>query len=89
MPKRKTADLDLTVPAEPKKKRVAAKTSPATPTHKHTAKKTVEPVAEPVRTATREDIARLAYSYWEQRDFQPGSPEEDWFRAEKELLKLA
>lgn len=41
------------------------------------------------RTPTREDIAMLAYSYWEQRGYQGGSPEEDWFRAELELLKLA
>jgi hypothetical protein len=32
-----------------------------------------------------EAIARLAYSYWEARGCQGGSPEEDWFRAEQEL----
>ncbi len=30
-------------------------------------------------------IAALAYSYWEARGFEGGSPEEDWFRAEREL----
>jgi hypothetical protein len=34
---------------------------------------------------TREDIAELAYSYWEARGFQGGSPWDDWFRAEEEL----
>jgi len=34
-----------------------------------------------------EDIARLAYSYWETRGCPFGSPEEDWFRAEMELLR--
>ena len=34
-----------------------------------------------------EDIARLAYSYWEARGCPLGSPEEDWFRAEMELLR--
>lgn len=34
-----------------------------------------------------EEIARLAYSFWEARGFQGGSPEEDWFRAEEELRK--
>jgi hypothetical protein len=34
---------------------------------------------------TREDIAALAYSYWEARGFQGGSPQEDWLRAEQEL----
>jgi hypothetical protein len=33
----------------------------------------------------REEIARLAFSYWESRGRQGGSAEEDWLRAEKEL----
>ena len=32
-----------------------------------------------------EEIALLAYSYWEARDRQGGSAEEDWLRAEQEL----
>jgi hypothetical protein len=32
-----------------------------------------------------EQIAALAYSYWEARGRQGGSPEEDWLRAEREL----
>ncbi len=35
----------------------------------------------------RERIAILAYSYWEARGHQGGSPEEDWFRAEREVLR--
>ncbi|MBZ5622715.1 MAG: DUF2934 domain-containing protein [Acidobacteriia bacterium] len=31
------------------------------------------------------EIAKLAYSYWEARGRQDGSPWEDWFRAEREL----
>ena len=34
----------------------------------------------------RETVARLAYSYWEARGFTGGSAEEDWLRAERELL---
>jgi hypothetical protein len=34
----------------------------------------------------QERIALLAYTYWEQRGRQGGSPEEDWFRAEREIL---
>ena len=30
-------------------------------------------------------VARLAYSYWEARGCQGGSPEADWLRAEQEL----
>jgi hypothetical protein len=33
----------------------------------------------------QQEIASLAYSYWEARGCQGGSPEEDWFRAEDEL----
>jgi hypothetical protein len=36
---------------------------------------------------SREEIARLAYVYWEARGRQHGSPDEDWYRAEFELLR--
>ena len=35
---------------------------------------------------TFDEIAKLAYSYWEARGYQGGSEEEDWLRAERELL---
>ena len=38
------------------------------------------------RAATHEEIARLAYDFWEARGRPLGSPEEDWFAAEQELL---
>ena len=34
---------------------------------------------------TQEQIAALAYTYWESRGYQGGSSEEDWLRAENEL----
>ena len=34
----------------------------------------------------QEAVARLAYSFAEARGFAGGSPEEDWLRAEQELL---
>jgi hypothetical protein len=34
-----------------------------------------------------EEIAKLAYSYWEQRGCQGGSELEDWLRAERELMR--
>ena len=56
------------------------------------------PVAEPEVLSTfiavaseapadsyRDAVARLAYSYWEARGCQGGSPETDWLRAEQEL----
>jgi len=36
-------------------------------------------------TPTHDEIAALAYSYWESRGRSGGSPWEDWFRAEREL----
>jgi len=36
-----------------------------------------------------EQIARLAYSYWQARGCREGSPDEDWLRAEAELRKQA
>jgi len=38
---------------------------------------------------SHEEIARLAYSLWEARGCQGGSPEEDWLRAEQELRQRA
>lgn len=43
------------------------------------------PAESPVTAPMFEEIARLAYSYWEARGYQGGSPEEDWLRAESEL----
>ena len=33
------------------------------------------------------EIAALAWSYWEARGFQGGSPEDDWYRAQAELTR--
>jgi hypothetical protein len=33
----------------------------------------------------RDQIAKLAYQYWQERGCPGGSPEEDWLRAEREL----
>jgi hypothetical protein len=35
------------------------------------------------------EIAALAFSYWEARGRQGGSPIEDWIRAERELRRKA
>jgi hydroxyethylthiazole kinase-like sugar kinase family protein len=54
-----------------------------------TAKK--QTVAEKVKatTPTHEEIAQLARQYWEQRGYHDGQAEQDWLRAEQELLKMA
>ena len=35
-----------------------------------------------------DEIAKLAYFYWEERGCGGGSPEGDWFRAERDLKWL-
>jgi hypothetical protein len=39
-----------------------------------------------VSAPTHEEISRLAYAYWEARGREHGSAENDWYRAERELL---
>jgi hypothetical protein len=39
----------------------------------------------PEITPAQEEIAKLAYSLWQARGSNGGSPEDDWFRAEQEL----
>ena len=52
---------------------------------------TEEALSSEELTSEHERIARQAYSYWQERGFPEGSPEEDWFRAEQvfQLGKLA
>jgi len=48
--------------------------------------------AQPVRPAyepSHQEIAALAYSYWEQRGCQGGSSDEDWARAQRALRQRA
>jgi hypothetical protein len=52
--------------------------------------KAAAPVAvETVKLSAHDQIAQIAYGYWEARGFQPGSPEQDWMRAEQEYLLQA
>jgi hypothetical protein len=62
--------------------------APAKP--RKTAAKKVK-AAKPVLTArpSHEEIEKLARSYWEQRGHQDGFAEQDWLRAEQELLGMA
>jgi hypothetical protein len=68
--------------------KVKKATAPAKP-RKPAAKK--EKAASPSRSAMppREEIEKLARAYWEQRGYQDGFAEQDWLRAEQELLKKA
>jgi len=75
--------------------------SAARPVYQETSEPIATPTADPLAPAeaaseasaipepASEEIARLAYSYWEARGRQGGSAEEDWFRAEQELRARA
>ena len=52
-----------------------------------TKKVVIEPGTLPGDPSAYQEIAALAYSYWEARGYQGGSAEEDWLRAEEELRK--
>jgi hypothetical protein len=72
-----------------------AETSPTPVTESSVAESTTQVTAIPETTAaptaqpSYEDISLLAYSYWEARGYQGGSPDEDWRRAEQELRARA
>jgi hypothetical protein len=40
-------------------------------------------------TPTHQEIARLAEQYWAERGRQDGQAEQDWLRAERELMQMA
>jgi len=80
MASKKTSSKNIVVsaaPASPRKRTVHPRPSLS-----------VSPA--PVAAAPSQDeIASLAYLYWEARGYQGGSPEEDWLRAERELRARA
>ena len=84
MPRKRISENDLVVSAAAPPRR-----KPATAKHaKHSAspaEKPPESAAAAARQPSRDEIASLAYSYWEARGYAGGSSEEDWLRAEREL----
>jgi hypothetical protein len=80
-------------PAKPRTTAGAAKTAkqaaPKNTNAKIVAKKRT--VAEQVTATTpsREEIARLAQQFWAERGHQDGLAEQDWLRAERELVGMA
>jgi hypothetical protein len=68
--------------------------APAKPRKTAVKTEAVVKAAKTVRTRKsamppREEIEKLARAYWEQRGYQDGFAEQDWLRAEQELLKMA
>jgi len=62
--------------------------TPAKP-RKTTAKKEKAAQSPKPAMVSREEIEQLARSYWAARGYQDGNAEQDWLRAEQELLKMA
>jgi hypothetical protein len=62
--------------------------APAKP-RKTTVKKATVAKKAASQMPAREEIEKLARAYWEQRGYQDGFAEQDWLRAEQELLKMA
>ena len=93
MPKKiSNKETVASAPARVAKPSVAAK--PRVKTVKHS-KAASAPVAivevenvevETVTLSAHDQISKIAYGYWAARGFQPGSPEQDWLRAEQEFL---
>jgi len=73
-----------TVKKAPAKPRAAAGATKKTAPKKKT-------VAEQVAatTPTHQEIAQLARRYWAERGWHEGQAEQDWLRAERELMKMA
>ena len=89
MTRKRTTENDLLASAAsaPARRKPAART----PRSRRTAlpvEATPAPAA-PAPEPSYDDIANLAYSYWEARGCQGGSPEEDWLRAEQALRTRA
>jgi Protein of unknown function (DUF2934) len=69
--------------------KISTRTKPPSttvPVKRHKKAELQAAAAESPRPLAHEDVARLAFSYWEHRGRQHGSPEADWARAEQELL---
>jgi len=97
MPNRRTTGKDIGA-AGGSAPRPRRKSEPATRSNRSAAQSAAaldgwtEPGAEQLIAGAATDlkhsadeIERLAYSFWEARGYQGGSPEADWFRAEQEL----
>lgn len=78
-------------PAKPKTTAATIKTVPATSATATTIPAKKQTVAEKVTatTPTHQEISQLALQYWAERGRQHGQHEQDWLRAERELMKMA
>jgi Protein of unknown function (DUF2934) len=70
-------------------KKASAKPKAAAKPRKTAAKKTNGNGIVEQTTISHEEVALLAHRFWTERGQQPGSPEDDWLRAEQTLLQRA
>jgi hypothetical protein len=77
---------DASEPTAPSKTTAARARKASAPLHRKSAAAAAGAPNGSNGDVTHEDIARLAYALWEARGCAGGSPEEDWLRAEQELL---
>jgi hypothetical protein len=72
-------------------KKAKASAKPRTTTGAAKKTSTKKTVAEQVTamTPSHHEIARLAEQYWAERGREDGQAEQDWLRAERELMKMA
>jgi hypothetical protein len=73
-----------------KKTKAAAKPKTTAGSTKKTAAKKETVIEKVTRTTpTHAEIAHLAEQYWAERGRQDGQAEQDWLRAEHELMSMA
>lgn len=85
--KHRKAATKATVAAEAAPVAIPAETATAVKEHAIAATANTSEFDEATlsQPVTHENIAALAHSYWVARGYAPGSPEQDWLRAEREL----
>lgn len=72
-----------------KKAKAPAKPRAAAGTAKKASTKKAAGTNGAPRVPTHDEIAHLARQYWAERGHQDGHAEQDWLRAERELMKQA
>lgn len=75
--------------AETVKRASSSKAPRATATKKAAQAKKATQAKPAAMTASHEQIAQLAHLYWAERGHRHGSHEEDWYRAEQQILSKA
>jgi hypothetical protein len=96
MPRKSSKETDINVTATgaaprrtPASKARSSRTVPAAAVEIPAPAEALVAAVGSVIGPSREEVAKLAFLYWEARGCTGGSPEEDWLRAERELRSLS